>query len=82
MFDVGLDVLGALRQARQGVRSKVDTGEQVLPEAALCNVYAQVSIRPSDQLEIAADLPVAAHRQRLGIVGCCGISHREATDFV
>ncbi|MDT4848924.1 hypothetical protein FQZ97_830310 [compost metagenome] len=63
MLDVGFDVLWAQCQAGQGVRPEVDAREQVFPEAPLRNVNPQVPVRARDQLKVAADFTIAAHRQ-------------------
>ena len=63
MIDVGLDVLGSLRQAGQGIGPEVDARIQVFAKAPLRHVHAQVAVGTGDQLEIAAGLAVAAHGQ-------------------
>ena len=62
-IQIGLDVLGAFRQARQPVGPQIEPRQQVVAEPALHHRILQIAVGAGDQLEIAFDLLVAAYRR-------------------
>src|SRR5262249_52204340 len=68
VVEVGLDVLTALAEAGQAEGPQVDAGQQVLAEAAGLDVDAEVAVGAGDQLEVAADLAVAADREEHAVL--------------